>query len=270
MRPQIWDSIVRYMKLYLYFLRFAASKAMQFRAELLFRVLMDIFFYSVFLGFYEILYSHTAQIGTWNKDQAMIFISGFLVVDALQMTFFADMYHHFQVLYRQGGLDQYLTKPISSWFFVGFRHINFGSLINVCIALGILGFFLAESTLNFSPLSVIVYVILLLLSAFLYFLVMFAMLMSIFWTESAEGPLSIYFECVNFASRPHHIFKGFLRTILMTIVPFSVFASLPAQAFFDDIGWQHVFHIIAVVASFLGLNFWLWKRGLRRYSSAFG
>jgi ABC-2 type transport system permease protein len=265
-----FGGITRYVKLYLYFFRFAASKAMQFRAELLFRVLMDVIFYSVFLGFYQILYSHTAQLGEWNKAQAMIFISGFLVVDALQMTFFADMYHHFQVLYRQGGLDQYLTKPVSSWFFVGFRHINFGSLLNVFLAFGILFYFLDTANLGFSLAALFIYLCLLFLAAFLYFLVMFAMLMSIFWTESAEGPLSIYFECVNFASRPHHIFKGLLRTVLMTIIPFSVFASIPAQALFDNVGWSHVAHVLAVVAAFFFLNLWLWQRGLKRYSSAFG
>ncbi|MDQ3231248.1 MAG: ABC-2 family transporter protein, partial [Pseudobdellovibrionaceae bacterium] len=101
--------IWRYVRIYLNFLRFAASRAMQFRAELLFRVVMDVFYYSVFLGFYEILYSHTELIGGWNRAQAMVFISGFLVVDALQMTFFADMYHAFQQMYRLGALDHYLT-----------------------------------------------------------------------------------------------------------------------------------------------------------------
>ncbi len=270
MRDFSLDSVLRYLRLYSHFLRFAASRALQFRAELLFRVLMDVFFYTVFLGFYKILYQHTAHIGQWDEAQALIFVSGFLVVDGLQMTFFADMYHQFQVLYRQGGLDHYLTKPISAWFFVGFRNINFASLINVFIALGIFSYFLAKAPFTFSAIALFVYLALLCLSAFLYYLVMFAMLMSIFWTESAEGPLSIYFECVNFASRPHHIFKGALRTLLLTLVPFSVFASLPAQAFFEDVGWGLVAHVLLVVAGFFLLNLWLWNKGLKRYASAFG
>ena len=103
---------MRYVRIYLNFMRFAASRAMQFRAELGFRILMDIAFYAIFLGFYKIIYSHTPALGGWTEDQAMIFVSGFMVVDALQMTFFADMYHAFQLLYRQGVLDHYLTKSI--------------------------------------------------------------------------------------------------------------------------------------------------------------
>jgi ABC-2 type transport system permease protein len=260
----------RYVRIYLNFLRFAASRAMQFRAELLFRVVMDVVFYSMFLGFYEILYSHTEFIGVWNRSQAMIFISGFLVVDALQMTFFADMYHAFQHMYRQGSLDHYLTKPVSSWFFVGFRHINFGSLINVLIALSILVWAFYQYPQPLSWQAYLVYGFMLLMAAFLYFLVIFALLMSVFWTESTDGPLSIYFEGVNFASRPHHIFHGVIKTVLLSIVPFSVFASIPAQALFDDVGWASVLHLLLVVIGFFLLNRWLWERGLRRYASAQG
>ena len=243
---------------------------MQFRMELFFRVVMDVIFYSVFLGFYQVLYSHTALIGGWNRDQAFVFISGFLIVDALQMTFFADMYHYFQSLCRDGSLDYYLTKPISSWFFAGFRYINFGSLLNVGIAIALWSWAIFQMKSEVSWQSILVYAVLLMASAFLYFLVIFALLMSLFWTESAEGPLSLYFECVNFASRPHHIFKGPIKALLLTMMPFSVFASIPAQAFFDDIGWLSVMHVFGVVAFFLGLNFWLWDRGLRRYGSAMG
>ncbi|HET9240916.1 MAG TPA: ABC-2 family transporter protein [Oligoflexus sp.] len=260
----------RYLRIYMNFLRFAASRAMQFRAELLFRVIMDVVFYSMFLGFYEILYSHTEFIGVWNRSQAMVFISGFLVVDALQMTFFADMYHAFQQMYRLGALDHYLTKPISSWFFVGFRHINFGSLINVGIAVCILIWALSRYPVPLSWQAYLIYGIMILTASFLYFLVIFAMLMSVFWTESTEGPLSIYFEGVNFATRPHHIFHGVIKGVLLSIVPFSVFASIPAQALFDDVGWTSVLHMLAVVIGFFLLNRWLWERGLRRYASAQG
>lgn len=260
----------RYLRIYLNFLRFAASRALQFRSELLFRVIMDIIFYGVFLGFYEILYSHTATIGQWNREQAMIFISGFLVVDALQMTFFADLYHAFQYLYRGGGLDHYLTKPISSWFFVGFRHINMGSLINVVLAVSILVWSFHHYPVSLSWQAYLIYGMMLVCACFLYFLVIFALLMSIFWTESTDGAVSIYFECINFATRPHHIFTGVVKGILLSVVPFSVFASIPAQALFDDVGWFSVLHMALVVLAFLLLNRFLWQRGLRRYASAQG
>ena len=261
---------MRYLRIYLNFLRFAASRAMQFRAELVFRIVMDLVFYAIFLGFYKIIFSHTPSLGGWNEAQAMIFVSGFMVVDALQMTFFADMYHSFQMLYRQGMLDHYLTKPISSWFFVGFRYINFGSLANVLLSGSILCWAILRYDQALEWWTILIYLSLLVASAFLYFLVMFALLMAVFWLENADSMMTIYFEGVNFASRPHHIFKGAVRAVLMTVVPFSVYASIPAQALFEQVGWSSVAHVFLVVLFFLGLNQILWRQGLKRYASALG
>ncbi len=261
---------MRYLRIYLNFMRFAASRAMQFRAELGFRILMDVAFYAIFLGFYKIIYSHTPALGGWNEEQAMIFVSGFMVVDALQMTFFADMYHSFQMLYRQGALDHYLTKPISSWFFVGFRYINFASLANVLISGSILTWAILRYQASLPWWAIAVYILLLMVSAFLYFLVIFSLLMVVFWWESSDAMMAVYFEGVNFASRPHHIFKGLLRGLLMTVIPFSVYASIPAQALFEQVGWASVLHVMAVVLLFLGINQVLWRLGLRRYASSLG
>ncbi|RYZ59023.1 MAG: hypothetical protein EOP07_05345 [Proteobacteria bacterium] len=261
---------MRYFRIYLNFLRFAASRAMQFRAELGFRILMDIAFYAIFLGFYKIIYSHTPSLGGWNEEQAIIFVSGFMVVDALQMTFFADMYHSFQLLYRQGALDHYLTKPISSWFFVGFRYINFASLANVLISGSILTWAIMRYQGTLHWWAIAVYILLLMGAAFLYFLVLFSLLMVVFWWENADAMMGIYFEGVNFASRPHHIFKGMVRGVLLTIVPFSVFASVPAQALFEQVGWSSALHVVLVIIAFLGINLTLWTLGLKRYASSLG
>lgn len=261
---------MRYLRIYLNFMRFAASRAMQFRAELGFRIGMDVVFYAIFLGFYKIIYSHTPSLGGWTEEQALIFVSGFMVVDALQMTFFADMYHSFQVLYRQGALDHYLTKPISSWFFVGFRYINFASLANVLISGSILTWAIVHYQGTLHWWAICVYLLLLICAAFLYFLVLFSLLMVVFWWENADAMMAVYFEGVNFASRPHHIFKGFVRGLLMTLVPFSVFASVPAQALFEQVGWMSALHVVLVVLLFLGINLTVWNLGLKRYASSLG
>jgi ABC-2 type transport system permease protein len=174
------------------------------------------------------------------------------------------------MLYRQGALDHYLTKPISSWFFVGFRYINFASLANVLISGSILTWAITRYQGTLHWWAIAVYILLLMSAAFLYFLVLFSLLMMVFWWENADAMMGIYFEGVNFASRPHHIFKGMVRGVLLTIVPFSVFASIPAQALFEQVGWSSVLHVVLVILGFLGLNLTLWKLGLRRYASSLG
>ncbi len=79
----------RYLRLYLYFVRFSFSRALEFRVDFFFRVVMDVVFYAVNIAFFAILYRHTASVAGWSFDQALIFVSGFFFVDALHMTIFS-------------------------------------------------------------------------------------------------------------------------------------------------------------------------------------
>jgi ABC-type uncharacterized transport system permease subunit len=79
----------RYFTLYLHFLQFSFSKAMEFRLDFSFRILMDIIYYVMNIGLFKVLFLHTDLIAGWNEQQMMIFISCFLLVDAINMTFFS-------------------------------------------------------------------------------------------------------------------------------------------------------------------------------------
>ena len=104
----------RYLRLYAYFLRFSFSRAMEFRVDFFFRVVMDAVFYATQLALFTILYRHTTTIAGWDFNQALIFVSGFFFVDALHMTIFANNMWWFPFYVNRGDLDYYLVRPVSS------------------------------------------------------------------------------------------------------------------------------------------------------------
>ena len=56
----------------------------------------------------------------------------------------------------------------------------------------------------------------------------------------------------------------------MSVLPFAIIASFPARILFDggNVDWLRVTHIVGVTgAMFLAMTF-LWRAGLRAYSSA--
>ncbi|MDH5656321.1 MAG: hypothetical protein OEZ34_10455, partial [Spirochaetia bacterium] len=77
---------MRYLILYLYFLRFSFSRAMEFRMDFFFRIFMDVVYYSINIIFYRVLFLHTPHIAGWGENEIMVFVAGFLFVDALIMT----------------------------------------------------------------------------------------------------------------------------------------------------------------------------------------
>ena len=128
----------RYLSLYLHFLRFSFSRAMEFRLNFFFRVVMDIVYYAVNLAFFSIIYQHTSLLGGWTLDQVYVFVCGFLFVDALHMTVFANNHWWLPLFINRGDLDYYLVRPVSSLWFLSLRDFAANSFLNLVIAGGLL------------------------------------------------------------------------------------------------------------------------------------
>ena len=81
---------------------------------------MDCVYYAVNLLFFRALMLHTSEIGGWDEPQVMIFVSSFILCDAVVMTIFSNNNHVFPTLVNQGQLDYYLV-PGAKWAAVSRR-----------------------------------------------------------------------------------------------------------------------------------------------------
>jgi ABC-type uncharacterized transport system permease subunit len=68
--------------------------------------------------------------------------------------------------------------------------------------------------------------------------------------------------------RPDGIFTGATRILFLTVLPFALMASFPTRAFFEEFNPYRLLHIIAVTLGLFFVMVWIWKKGLRAYSSA--
>ena len=88
-------NLLRYARLYSHFVSFSLQKALHFRLDFFFRIVMDGLFYAVNLGLYWLVFEHTDGLAGWNLSQALVFVSGYLVIDAVHMTLFSTNLHFF-------------------------------------------------------------------------------------------------------------------------------------------------------------------------------
>ena len=260
--------MIRYLRLYLYFLRFSFSKAFEFRVDFWFRVVMDLFYYAVNIGFYGVIFSHTDLLAGWDQAQMMVFVGGYLVIDALHMTFFANNMWWLPIYVNRGDLDYYLVRPVSSFFFLTLREFAANSFVNLLLALAVLTWALMGLSLTPSWPRLLLFGVLLVNGAFLYALLHVAMLIPVFWTHSARGFGGLFFLFTRFLERPDAMFTGWVRRILVTILPFSLMASFPARTLLDTFDVGRVIHVAVVTAAVFGFVLWLWGRALRVYASA--
>lgn len=259
---------MRYLKLYSYFLRFSFSKAMEFRVDFFFRIIMDINFYLIQFLFFKIIYLHTPLLAGWGIEQMTIFIAGYIFIDALNMTVFSTNAWYFPIYINRGDLDYYLTKPVSSLFFLSFKEFAANSFVNLLISIYLLFWAISNYSTELSALKITVYLFLLLNGTLLYFLLQLLFLLSVFWTQSPRGFGDVFFSVAHTLERPDRIFKGVTRILFTYILPFSLMASYPAKFLLEDISLEVILTITAVTFSLFAVVIFVWRRGLKNYSSA--
>jgi ABC-2 type transport system permease protein len=261
-------TLLRYLRLYAHFVRFSVSRAMEFRLDFFFRIFMDLAYYGVNIAFYQVVFLHTELLGGWNQDQTLVFMAGFLLVDALVMTLFSNNIWWLPIFVNRGDLDYYLLRPVSSLFFLSLRDFAVNSFINLLFAVGILVWALSRVPEPWPAGEVALFAGLLGVGAFLHYCVHLLMILPVFWIHNGSSLHTIFYSFQRFMERPDRIFTGWVRKVLVTVAPFALMASFPARMLIDGLDWWTLAHFAAVVAAFFGLLLLVWNLGLRAYSSA--
>lgn len=260
--------MIRYLKLYGYFLRFSFSKAMEFRIDFFFRVIMDVIFYAVQFAFFHILYLQTPVLAGWDLEQMRIFIASYIFIDAFHMTVFSTNCWWFPIYINRGDLDYYLTKPVSTLFFLSLKDFAANSFLNLIIAFGLLFWAINSYSESFSAFKLSVYFLLLLNGVFLYFLVNLLFLLAVFWTQSPRGFGDLFFSVSHVMERPDRIYQGVMRKVFVYVLPFALMASFPAKFLLEDNSVEILSTTLGVSVGFFALIQLIWRLGLKSYSSA--
>ncbi len=259
---------MRYFKLYAHFLRFSFTKALQFRVDFTFRILMDLVYHILNLAFFKLLFNHTNFIGGWSESQVTLFVTSFILFDGIYMTVFATNAWWLPEHINKGELDHYLTKPVSPFFIFSFREFAANSFINLLFGIGIFIWGLTQVQMSFNYLSLAIYVLLLLNGTFLFYMMSVLMTLPVFWTQSPRGFELLLHGIDPVLKYPIGIQNKFLRVFFTFFLPMNLVCSLPAQFFFGENAYQHLLIIIAVTLIFSKLVLILWNKGLRQYSGA--
>lgn len=262
------STLWRYIRLFGYFVSFSFGKAFEFRFDFYMRIIMDLAYYAVAIAFFKVLYLHTGSLGGWSEEQAMVFVASFCIVDAINMTLFANNLWMLPTYINRGDLDYYLVRPVSSLFFVSLRDFAANSFINLVLALLILVWSLSIQTVAVPLYKIPVYLLLLLNGAFLFYCLNFMANTLVFWTHSPQGFGDIVWTMMKMSERPDRIYRGWVRKLLTTVLPFAVISSYPTRFLLEGFDPWILLTTLGVSAGFFVTLLALWRFALRNYSSA--
>lgn len=230
---------------------------------------MDFIFYATYLSFYHIIFEHTDTLAGWTKDQAMVFVCGGLIVDAIHMVFYSGNLWTFPQTVSKGDLDYYLVRPVSPLFFLCFREIIVNSFVNLIGSFAILAYLLHRSeTIQVTVLGVVGFVAMICIGSVIHWAMSVLFILPVFWSQSQSGLSGVFWSIEQFIRYPDRVFRSWTRVVLVTILPFGLIASFPATIFFEGPRWDLLIHFFGVTVALLLVIGFIWKKGLKVYSSA--
>ncbi len=258
----------RYLRLYLHFLRFSFSRAMEFRVDFFFRIVMDCAFYVTNLAFFHILFQHIGGLGGFGIDEVYVFVAGYLFADAVHMTLFSNNTWWLPFLINKGDLDYYLIRPVSTLFFVSLRDFAANSFLNLIIAAGILFWAMLRHPADLAASSIAVHIALLLVGVFITWNLHMWFILPVFWLHTSTGLRQLFFALEVFSERPHKIYRGVVGKLLLSILPLACVISVPTYILFEGASWELVVPLAVATPMVFLVTLVIWNRGLKAYASA--
>jgi ABC-2 type transport system permease protein len=267
-----------YLRVLATFARNSLVRDMTFRSNFIIEAITSIGWMSMNLLFYMLIYSYTTSIAGWGRYEFFIFFSTGLVINSFVQTLFMVNADELSDLVRTGSLDFALLKPIDTQFLVSLRRIDWSSLSNLLVGLGLLLYSLVRLHYLPGPVEWLLYPVYLLCGIAIYYSFMIAMASATVWMGRNLTLLDFWFYLTNLSRYPMEVYQGRfgtpLRRLFTFFIPVLIVINVPARIMVYPLrphsaeDWLlPLFAIIATAAS-LAVSRWIFQRALASYRSA--
>ena len=260
--------MMRYLRVWWGFCQTSFMSEIEYRANMVIKILVDIIWYAAQFAVFEVLYQHTDAIGGWTQDQTRVFLGALFLIDAIYMVLFHENLDHLSWMVKRGELDLLLTKPISAQFMVSCKKVNVTYIGNVVLTSIFLLWAVNQLKTPVGIEQILFFLISIIFSlAVTYaFRLCFAVLALIF--QNAEYITFIWYQLYRFGTRPDAMYPTMLRYALLTIIPVAFIVSVPARFIVEGIQWDLFAGGIVITVLLLYLTSRFWNFALKKYSSA--
>ena len=137
--------------------RFSLLTEMAFRANYLLKITVEILWIVLLLLFYKTIFAKTSVVADWTEDEYLFFLGCYYALEGLMETLFLGNFSEFSELVRKGDLDLILLQPIDEQFVVSCRTIDWSTVPNVFMGIGLMIYGLTRMGWPVSPCKSLVF-----------------------------------------------------------------------------------------------------------------
>jgi ABC-2 type transport system permease protein len=259
----------KYLQLYSSFFRASLMADLEYRLNIVTKVVTDLLWYAAQASVFEVLFRHAPQIAGWDLPQARVFMAVLFLVDSFWMTIFHENFERLSWKVRRGELDLLLVKPVSSQFMATMQKQNTSYVINIAVTFAYLTWTLAQlpQAIPIGRVAVLLLIGIPVALMITYaFRLMFATL-SVVYTN-AESMNYVWYQIYRLGMRPDPFYPKWLRLLILTLLPVGFIASVPTRLLIQELDWLILIAGPAAAVVFFFISRAIWNRSLVHYASA--
>lgn len=261
--------VKKYLKFYTALVKFQFNKATRYRLN--FWSMASIDTVNIMLGLFTfyIMFKDVDNINGWDLNQILFFWGTIRLIDSILMftVFFGVM--NIPEKIKSGNLDFALIRPLNTRVLVSFESMDVASLVNSIISISIILVSISNMHIEIDFIKICGYIFLIFLMSYLYYCIICTSRLLAFWIINVDAFASLEGALIQFGYKaPGVVYKGWVKIIFYTIIPFALIGTIPAQFFTEHLSVGYWVLIFAVIFFFHCLTHFMWKRGLKKYNSA--
>lgn len=258
----------RYLRILYASFRASLIADLEYRMNIVMRVVTDVMWYAAQLSVFEVLFRHTSVISGWTIEDTRVFMCMMYVVDAFWMFLFHENLEHFSDKVSKGEIDLILAKPVSSQFMLSFQRFNTAYLANIVITHAMLFYALSQLPQGINWLRLFLLFITVPCALAITYGIRFFFTASALIYTRAENISYLWFQFYRLGMRPDSIYPPWLRYIVLSIVPVGFIASVPSRLILHAPDLTLLTASLGLAAASVFFSMRYWRFALKFYSSS--
>lgn len=258
----------RYLKVFLALFSYSSKRYLEHRWNTLGALVSSTASFCLTILFVEIIFSQSPMIAGWKKEEIFLFTGIFRVFSALFSFLFLRSINFIPNKVKRGDLDFILTNPISSQFYLSFRHLRVYEFLNMLPGLGLIFYSVDVLHMVTLPIYWIILSLGMILGLFILYAIYFSIATLAIWLGSFNSLVNIYSIMTTPLSLPVDIFGKNTSFFLTFIIPLGFIVTVPVKMLLTKSPLYLIFPggLIAVLLLYCSILFWNYS--LKHYSSA--
>lgn len=261
---------MHYLKLIGTFFKVSTQAEMAYRANFFIRLLNSVLNFGTGVLSLVVIFNQVETLKGWDLPSALALLGVYLLLGALRGLFISPSLESVVGMDGEvwtGTFDFTLLRPVDKQFLISFRHWRIFALVDLVLALAVLGISIGMMGANLSFTDIMVFVVTLLGSVILLYAALLAFSALVFWNSGFLFTWIIN-DLFQLARYPVGLYPGWLRLVLTWVLPVGLMTTIPAQALAGTLTPGMLLLTLAFALTALFGASWLFRRGLRKYASA--